>query len=107
MKSLVERARQLEVEGVLGGEPEALRWGCDAGLEDAVGRWLMTFRARWPLTPARMVERAVGEAVALASCTVAPLLVFPLLAEEKVAEVVAWNERQRRILERTCAFLAE
>ena len=37
----------------------------------------------------------------------APLLVFPALAEEKVAEVVAWNERQRRILDRSCTFLAE
>jgi hypothetical protein len=54
-----------------------------------------------------MIERAVGEALALASCTVAPLLVFPVLAEEKVAEVVAWHDRQRRILDRSCAFLAE
>lgn len=107
MKSLVERAQQLEDGGLLGLEPEALRWGHDAALEDVRGRWLMAFKARWPLTPGRMIERAVGEALALASCTVAPLLVFPVLAEEKVAEVVAWHDRQRRILDRSCAFLAE
>lgn len=89
------------------GEPGASRWGSDAALEEVRGRWLMAFQARWPSTPARMMERAIGEALALASCTVAPLLVFPMLAEEKVAEVVSWHERQRRILERTCAFLAE
>lgn len=107
MKSLVERAREWEGEEALRGELAASRWGSDPALEDVRGRWLMTLKACWPAVPAKMIERAVGEALALASCTVAPLLVFPALAEEKVAEVVAWNERQRRILDRSCTLLAE
>jgi hypothetical protein len=49
----------------------------------------------------------VGEAWALASFAGVPSLLFPLLAEEKDMEVGVWHERQRRILERTWAFVTE
>ena len=95
-----------------GGDPTGVgdveaRWTCDVGCEDLRGPWTSRLRARWPHVPARMLERAVGEAWALASFAGVPSLLFPLLAEEKAMEVVVWHERQRRILERTWAFVTE
>lgn len=107
MKGLVERAMRWNDEVEWDRAEAPPRWASEPQLEELRGRWLRALRARWPHAPARMIERAVDEALALASCTVAPGLVFPLLAEEKATEVVAWHERQGRILERTWAFLAE
>jgi hypothetical protein len=42
----------------------------------------------------RMVSQAVNEADALASLTSVPLLVLPVLAEEKVQQAAAWAARQ-------------
>lgn len=50
------------------------------------------------LTPPALVEQAVNEADALASLTPFPALFLPALVEEKIAQVRAWNERQRRLL---------
>lgn len=50
------------------------------------------------VTPSTLVEQAVNEADALASLTPFPALFLPALVEEKVAQVRAWNERQRRVL---------
>lgn len=47
---------------------------------------------------ARLVYQTVNEAYALASTTFAPLLLLPLLAEEKVQEVAAWSVHQHAIL---------
>jgi len=43
----------------------------------------------------RLVYQAVNEAYALASSTGEPLLVLPVLAEEKVQSAAAWSARQR------------
>jgi hypothetical protein len=48
----------------------------------------------------RLLERAVGEAEALAWSTPYPLLFLPVLAEEKVLSARQWAEHQRQILER-------
>ena len=46
---------------------------------------------------ASLVARAVNEADALASLTFAPLLVLPVLAEEKVQQLAAWSARQHAL----------
>jgi len=46
---------------------------------------------------ARLVWQAVNEAHALAATTIAPLLVLPDLAEEKVQRVAAWSDHQRSV----------
>jgi hypothetical protein len=45
----------------------------------------------------RLVHQTVNEAYALASATQVPLLLLPVLAEEKVQNVAAWSSRQRAI----------
>jgi hypothetical protein len=46
----------------------------------------------------RLIHQAVNDADALASLTFAPLLLLPVLAEEKVQEIGAWSSRQRAVL---------
>ncbi len=54
-----------------------------------------------------LVYRAVTEAHALASLTAVPLLVLPLLAEEKVQQAKTWADQQRSVLQgRQFAFAA-
>jgi hypothetical protein len=45
----------------------------------------------------RLIYQTVNEAYALASETFAPLLVLPVLAEEKVQTVAAWSAHQRSV----------
>ena len=52
------------------------------------------------------LRRAANEAAALAWATVIPLLVFPVLFEEKVQTAVAQAKRQARILAETRELLA-
>jgi hypothetical protein len=47
---------------------------------------------------ARLVYQIVNEAYALASTNFAPLLLLPVLAEEKVQQAAAWSAHQRTIL---------
>lgn len=49
------------------------------------------------LDQARMVELALNEAEALAYQSGVPVLVFPLLAREKVEAVAAWQQHQRMV----------
>jgi hypothetical protein len=49
---------------------------------------------------------AAGEAAALAWTTPSPLLVFPLLFEEKAAAAVLQDRRQARILKKSRELLA-
>ena len=83
------------------------RWEWDGRLEEMRGRWVRVLRERWPEVPLRWMEGAVREALALASCTGEPALVFPLLAEEKGAAVARWHARQRRMLGRRSSYFAE
>jgi hypothetical protein len=46
----------------------------------------------------RLVFQAVNEAYALVSLTGEPLLLLPVLAEEKVQSAAAWSARQRSLL---------
>ena len=52
------------------------------------------------------LRRAANEAAALAWVTAFPLLVFPVLFEEKVQEAVARIERQEQIRQRSRELLA-
>lgn len=64
---------------------------------------------RPPANPSQIVRLALAEAEALATQTNYPHLLFPLLAEEKVAQVTRWQERQDALLKLTqhaCAFAA-
>jgi hypothetical protein len=54
----------------------------------------------------RWIDRAADEAASLAWATTYPLLVFPVLLEEKVAEAALKARRQRDIFERTGNFVA-
>jgi hypothetical protein len=46
----------------------------------------------------RLVQQMVNEAYALASANFAPLLLLPVLAEEKVQNAAAWSAHQHAIL---------
>ena len=50
--------------------------------------------------PDKLVRQSMTEAEALAWSTPYPLLVLPVLMEEKVAGACEWARRQREILER-------
>jgi hypothetical protein len=52
------------------------------------------------------VRRAANEAAALAWSTAFPLLLFPVLFEEKAATALAQVERQRQIRERSRELVA-
>jgi len=52
------------------------------------------------------LRRAANEAAALAWATVVPLLVFPVLFEEKIAAALRHADRQARILESSRELLA-
>ncbi len=56
---------------------------------------LKRFRAEYADVDAQLVHQAVNEAFALASATSEPLLLLPVLAEEKVQSAAAWSTRQR------------
>ena len=52
------------------------------------------------------LRRAANEAAALAWATLYPLLVFPVLFEEKIAAALRQAERQTRIFDRSRELLA-
>ena len=52
------------------------------------------------------LRRAANDAAALAWATVCPLLVFPVLFEEKIAAALRQAERQARIFESSRELLA-
>ena len=56
------------------------------------------FNAEYPDVEARLVYQAVNEAHALASLTPVPLLLLPLLAEEKVQQAGTWSAHQHSLL---------
>jgi len=55
------------------------------------------FNAEYSSVGARLIYQTVNEAYALASATFAPLLLLPVLAEEKVQQVAAWSAHQRAV----------
>lgn len=57
------------------------------------------FSAEYAGVATRLVYQAVNEAYALVSLTPAPLLLLPVLAEEKVQSAAAWSARQRSLRE--------
>ena len=67
---------------------------------------LNQFSREYKKLGARLIYQAVNEAHALASLTVVPHLVLPLLAEEKVQKAAAWAAHQRSILRADSLALA-
>ncbi len=59
------------------------------------------------LLPHREIRAAVRQAEAMALETEEPLLVLPLLAEERILSSVGWHRRQKQILDRSILSLAE
>src|SRR5580700_2497539 len=53
------------------------------------------FSAEYVGVATRLVYQAVNEAYALVSLTPEPLLLLPVLAEEKVRNAALWSARQR------------
>jgi hypothetical protein len=53
------------------------------------------FSAEYVGVATRLVYQAVNEAYALVSLTAEPLLLLPVLAEEKVQKAAAWTTRQQ------------
>jgi hypothetical protein len=47
--------------------------------------------------PSRLLRLALNEAEALAWQTDYPHLLFPMLAEEKIAQIQLWESRQQRV----------
>jgi hypothetical protein len=56
------------------------------------------FSAEYASVAMRLVYQAVNEAYALVSLTPEPLLLLPVLAEEKVQSAAAWTARQHSLL---------
>jgi hypothetical protein len=54
----------------------------------------------------RALRHAINEADALASTTAFPLLLFPVLAEEKVRKASRWQEKQMEIANRSMRLVA-
>ena len=59
----------------------------------------------WGARSVSQVRRAANEAAALAWVTPYPLLVFPVLFEEKTEEALLLVDRQQRVRERTRELL--
>lgn len=59
------------------------------------------------LLPHREIRAAVRQAEAMALETEEPVLVLPLLAEERILSSVGWHRRQKQILDRSILSLAE
>jgi len=59
------------------------------------------------LLPHREIRAAVRQAEAMALETEEPLLVLPLLAEERILSSVGWHRRQKQILDRSVLCLSE
>ncbi len=55
------------------------------------------FTSEYAGVPARLVYQAVNEAYALVSLTPEPLLLLPVLAEEKVQSSAAWTAHQHSL----------
>ena len=82
------------------GPPVPFRAVQETEFERLKSRLLARHLAEVPapgLNPA--LRRAANEAAALAWATVVPLLVFPVLFEEKIEAALRQTERQARILE--------
>ena len=59
------------------------------------------------ILPARLLDHTLIEAEAIAFTTPVPELVFPILAEEKLADARRWVERQQDVWDRSAvAFSA-
>jgi RND family efflux transporter MFP subunit len=56
------------------------------------------FSSEYAGVATRLIFQAVNEAYALVSLTSEPLLLLPVLAEEKVQSAAAWSARQRSLL---------
>jgi hypothetical protein len=93
--------------GVKPGPEHATRAHRDAQLE-AMKRLLLAGHLSTHATPklAPALRRAADEAASLAWVTPFPLLVLPVLLEEKVAAARQHAERQALVLDRTAGFLA-
>jgi hypothetical protein len=57
--------------------------------------------------PHREIRAVVRQAEAAALETEEPLLVLPLLAEERILSSVGWHRRQKQILDRSVLCLSE
>ena len=67
--------------------------------EEAKATLVKRLSADYDGVDTHLVHQAINEAHALASLTVAPLLLLPALAEEKVQKLAAWCARQRSVLD--------
>jgi hypothetical protein len=70
----------------------------DSRAEELKSSLVKKLSAEYAGVGARLVYQTVNEAYALASSNFAPLLLLPLLAEEKVQKAAAWCAHQRAIL---------
>ncbi len=89
------------------GPPALFRATQETEFERLKGRLLARQLAEAPaveLNPP--LRRAANEAAALAWATLYPLLVFPVLFEEKIEAALRQAERQARILESSRELLA-
>jgi hypothetical protein len=68
-------------------------------VENLKSTLLTRLSAEYSQVGAHLVHQTVNEAVALASATPVPLLLLPVLAEEKIQKAAAWAAHQRAILE--------
>ena len=96
---------RFEVEP-LNGAP--FRAAQEARFEELRHRLFLTSLQELADTKANVrLRRAANEAAALAWQTPYPVLVFPVLFEEKARAAAAYAGRQRRVREWTAHFLAE
>ena len=55
------------------------------------------FSDEYPNLDERLVHQSIADADAVTSLTFAPLLLLPVLAEEKVRQAATWSRHQRAV----------
>ena len=101
-----ETAAQLENLSTSTSAHRTFSATCSAVLENLKTRLIARLTAEFSDIQEHLIHQAVDEADALASLTVVPHLLLPVLAEEKVQSARDWSLHQQMILERQSVALA-
>jgi hypothetical protein len=101
-----ETAAQLENLSTSTSAPRTFSAACSAVLQNLKTRLVARLTAEFSDIQEHLIHQAVDEADALASLTVVPHLLLPVLAEEKVQNARDWSLRQQMIRQRQSLAIA-
>jgi hypothetical protein len=94
-------ATQLETNASTGSQRRNFSAACSTVLDNLKSKLVARLTAEFSDLQEHLVHQAVDEADALASLTVVPHLLLPVLAEEKVQAAREWSLHQQLILQRS------